>query len=110
VVSSKGPTGTSATSSYAFWRSSGRSGRCQAPDTQIKSLKAQNAELKDRVTDRDATIEEPTEFKKLALSRFAALHDEIMRLRSPQSPSEPPPPAQPTTVPCATTTVSRNCH
>ncbi|WP_329529895.1 hypothetical protein OG568_01330 [Streptomyces sp. NBC_01450] len=58
MVSSKGSTGASATSSYAFWRSSGRSGRCQTSDTQIKCLKAQNAELKDRVTDRDATIEE----------------------------------------------------
>jgi hypothetical protein len=60
VVSSKGPTDTSATSSYAFWRSSGRSGRYQTSDTQIKCLKAQNAELKDRVTVRDATIEETT--------------------------------------------------
>ncbi|MFE2321431.1 hypothetical protein ACFXC8_52105 [Streptomyces sp. NPDC059441] len=60
MVSSKGPTGTSATISYALWRSSGRSGRCQTSDTQIKCLKAQNAELNDRVTDRDATIEETT--------------------------------------------------
>ncbi|MCX5087432.1 hypothetical protein OOK36_00450 [Streptomyces sp. NBC_00365] len=60
MVFSKGPTGTSATRSYAFWRPSGRSGRCQTSDTQIECLKAQNAELKDRVTDRDATIEETT--------------------------------------------------
>ena len=55
----------------------------------------ENAELKDRVTDRDVTIEEPTEFKKLALSRFATQHDEIMLLRSPQSsPSRLHPPSR----------------
>jgi hypothetical protein len=76
-----------------------------SPETQIQCLKPQNAELKDRVTDPDATIEEPTDFKKLALFRFAAQYDEIMRLRSPQSSPEPPAPAQPATVPCASTTV-----
>ncbi|MGW8880370.1 hypothetical protein [Streptomyces mirabilis] len=45
----------------------------------MERLKAQNPDLKDRVTDRDATIEELTEFKELALSRRAAQHDEIMR-------------------------------
>src|SRR5690348_3353052 len=59
----------------------------------MERLKAQNPDLKDRVTDRDATIEELTEFKKLALSRLAAQHDESMRLRSPQSFLEPAPPA-----------------
>jgi len=51
-------------------------------DTQIERLKAQNAELKDRVTDRDEIIEELTAFKKLALSRLAAQHEEIMRPRN----------------------------
>ncbi|MFF4465015.1 hypothetical protein ACFY13_36580 [Streptomyces mirabilis] len=59
----------------------------------MERLKAQNPDLKDRVTDRDATIEELTEFKELALSRLAAQHDESMRLRSPQSFLEPAPPA-----------------
>ncbi|MFD8760423.1 hypothetical protein ACFV03_15540 [Streptomyces mirabilis] len=59
----------------------------------MERLKAQNPDLKDRVTDRDATIEELTEFKKFALSRLAAQHVEIMRLRSPQSFLEPAPPA-----------------
>lgn len=57
----------------------------------MERLKAQNPDLKDRVTDRDATIEELTEFKELALARLAAQHDEIMRLRSPQLFFEPAP-------------------
>ncbi|MET7975604.1 hypothetical protein ABZW44_21670 [Streptomyces mirabilis] len=63
-------------------------------EARIERLKAQNAELKDRVTDRDATIGELTEFKKLALCRRAAQHDEIMRLRGPQSSPEPAPPSE----------------
>ncbi|MFJ1610883.1 hypothetical protein ACIOHS_47470 [Streptomyces sp. NPDC088253] len=35
-------------------------------------MKAQNVELKGRVTDPDATIEEPTEFTNLALPQLAA--------------------------------------
>ncbi|MGA5420552.1 hypothetical protein [Streptomyces lavendulocolor] len=53
-------------------------------DAQIERLKAQNAELKDRVADRDKTVQELTAFKKLALSRLAAQHDEIRRLTSPK--------------------------
>ncbi|MFG2369410.1 hypothetical protein ACGFY3_48945 [Streptomyces mirabilis] len=67
-------------------------------ETQIERLKAQNSDLKDRVTDRDATIGELTEFKKLAPSWLAAQHDEIMRLHGPQSSPEP------ATVPRARTT------
>ncbi|BAJ29282.1 MULTISPECIES: hypothetical protein [Kitasatospora] len=48
---------------------------------QIERLKTTNAELKKRVTDRDAEIEKLTEFKQLALSRIAAQHLEIERLR-----------------------------
>ncbi|OMI88451.1 hypothetical protein BSZ07_17385 [Streptomyces sp. M1013] len=51
-------------------------------DAQIERLKAHNAELKDRVAARDRTIEELTQFKKLALSRLAAQHDEITHLRT----------------------------
>jgi DNA-binding GntR family transcriptional regulator len=51
-------------------------------DAQIERLKAHNAELKDRVAARDKTIEELTRFKKLALSRLAAQHDEITHLRT----------------------------
>lgn len=59
----------------------------------MERLKAQNPDLKDRVTDRDAAIEELTEFKELVLARLAAQHDESMRLRRPQSFLEPAPPA-----------------
>lgn len=75
----------------------------------MERLKAQNPDLKDRVTDRDATVEELPEFKKLALSRLAAQHDAIMRLRSPQSFLEPAPPAEPATVRRARTTVYGTC-
>ncbi|MEU5384180.1 hypothetical protein [Kitasatospora cineracea] len=50
-------------------------------DAQIARLKAANSELKERVAKRDARITELTEFQTLALSRIAAQHDEIQRLR-----------------------------
>ncbi|MEU3566998.1 hypothetical protein AB0E96_01005 [Kitasatospora sp. NPDC036755] len=50
-------------------------------DGQIARLKAANAELRERLTRRDATITELTVFQTLALSRLAAQHDEITRLR-----------------------------
>jgi hypothetical protein len=78
-------------------------------DAQIERLKAQNVELKDRVADRDKTIEELTEFKKLALSRLAAQHEEITHLRSPRPSPEPTPPAKLTTVPRARITVIGTC-
>ncbi|MFC8257752.1 hypothetical protein ACFUNF_08970 [Streptomyces sp. NPDC057291] len=73
-------------------------------EAQIEHPKAQNAELKDQVADRDATIEE---LQKLSLSRLTAQHDEIMRMRmhSPQSSPELPPPAKLANVPRARTTV-----
>ncbi|MGP4048990.1 hypothetical protein [Streptomyces sp. 2A115] len=108
--SAKGPTSTSATSSYAVWRPSGRPGRCQNPrDAQIERLKAQNSALRDRVADRDKTIEELTAFKKLALSRLAAQHDEILHLRSPEPAPEPTPPAKLATVPRARPAVIGSC-
>lgn len=48
---------------------------------QIERLKTQVAELKDRVARRDAELAELAAFKTLALSRLAAQHDEITRLR-----------------------------
>ncbi|WP_405186533.1 hypothetical protein OG582_21110 [Streptomyces anulatus] len=48
---------------------------------QIERLKTQVAELKERVARRDAELAELAAFKPLALSRLAAQHDEIMRLR-----------------------------
>lgn len=59
AATEKGLTGTSATSSYAARRPSGRPGICHTSrEAQIERLRAQTAELKARVTDRDATIEE----------------------------------------------------
>ncbi|MFD4233253.1 hypothetical protein [Streptomyces sp. NPDC058542] len=48
---------------------------------QIERLKAQNAELKARIVTRDEQIAQLTEFRTLAISRLAAQHDEIERLR-----------------------------
>jgi hypothetical protein len=48
---------------------------------QIERLKTQVAELKDRVAKRDEALAELTAFKTLAVSRIAAQHAEIERLR-----------------------------
>ncbi|MFI6396371.1 hypothetical protein [Nonomuraea sp. NPDC050540] len=56
----------------------------QQPDprlAQLERLKDEVGRLKDRVTARDATIAELTGFKTLAVSRLAAQHEEIERLR-----------------------------
>ncbi|WP_329580651.1 hypothetical protein [Streptomyces sp. NBC_01361] len=65
--------------------------------------------MKDRVTDKDRTIEAPAAFKKLALSRLAAQHDEIMNLRGPQPSPDPSPPAKLAPVPRAGTTLISSC-
>jgi hypothetical protein len=55
-----------------------------APDpreAQISRLKAQSATLTGRLARQDAVIDELTGFKARALSRIAAQHDEITRLR-----------------------------
>lgn len=49
--------------------------------TQIERLKAQVAELKDRITKRDEALAELTAFKTIAISQLAAQHDEIARLQ-----------------------------
>ncbi|EHM28776.1 hypothetical protein SPW_2816 [Streptomyces sp. W007] len=56
-------------------------------DAQIERLKARNAELTDRIAAQDAAIEELIAFKKLALSRLAAQHEEIQHLRVPRPPA-----------------------
>lgn len=48
---------------------------------QIERLKAQVAELKDRVAKRDEVTAKLTEFQTVAISQLAAQHDEITRLR-----------------------------
>jgi hypothetical protein len=50
-------------------------------DAQVTRLKAQNDELTQKLAGRDATIRDLEQFKGLALSRLAAQHDEITRLR-----------------------------
>jgi hypothetical protein len=55
-----------------------------APDpreAQIGRLKTEITTLKERLARQDAAIAELTEFRTLALSRLAAQHDEITRLR-----------------------------
>jgi chromosome segregation ATPase len=49
---------------------------------QIDRLKAHVGELKERVAERNMQISELTEFKQRALSRIAAQHQEIERLRA----------------------------
>ncbi|MEU6803024.1 hypothetical protein [Streptomyces neyagawaensis] len=48
---------------------------------QIERLKAKVAELKERLAQREESVVELTTFKELAVSRLAAQHDEIVRLR-----------------------------
>lgn len=50
-------------------------------EAQIARLKAEVAALKGRVAERDADLADLTEFRTLAISRLAAQHEEIMRLR-----------------------------
>ena len=50
-------------------------------DAQITRLKAHNDELRRKLADRDAVIRDLEQFRTLALSRIAAQHDEISRLR-----------------------------
>ncbi|MFF1360935.1 hypothetical protein [Streptomyces sp. NPDC058297] len=49
---------------------------------QIERLKKGNAELRGRISHRDAEVARLTEFKVMAISRLAAQHEEIERLRS----------------------------
>jgi chromosome segregation ATPase len=56
----------------------------QAPDprdAQIHRLKHQITELKRRIDESETTLGELGQFKALALSRLAAQHEEIQRLR-----------------------------
>ncbi|MDH2387670.1 hypothetical protein QCN29_02475 [Streptomyces sp. HNM0663] len=56
----------------------------EVPDprtAQIERLKAEVAQLKDRVAARDAALRELEDFRVQAVSRLAAQHEEITRLR-----------------------------
>jgi hypothetical protein len=61
-------------------------------DAQIARQKDDIIQLNERISRRDAIIEELTKFKELALSRLAAQHDDIIRLRER---AEPPAPIRP---------------
>ena len=50
-------------------------------DAQITRLKAHNEELRQKLADRDAALRDLEQFRALAISRLAAQHDEISRLR-----------------------------
>jgi hypothetical protein len=68
-------------------------------DAQVARLKAESNTLRDRLARPSATIEELTSFKTLALSRIAAQHEEITRVRSSQPDPDTPPVARLTPVP-----------
>jgi AcrR family transcriptional regulator len=51
-------------------------------DARITRLKTENEHLAARIADKDATIGELEQFKTLAISRLAAQHEEIHRLRA----------------------------
>jgi hypothetical protein len=53
-------------------------------DAQITRLKTVNARLRERLAEHDTAIDELTTFKTLAISRLAAQHQEIERLRRKQ--------------------------
>jgi hypothetical protein len=55
-------------------------------DAQITRMKAEIASLKKKLAERDAALDELTGFKTLAISRIAAQHEEIERLRRGQPP------------------------
>jgi len=50
-------------------------------DAQITRLKAHHDELRQKLADRDSALRDLEQFKVTALSRLAAQHDEITRLR-----------------------------
>ncbi|MFE7033137.1 hypothetical protein ACFU9Y_22735 [Streptomyces sp. NPDC057621] len=50
-------------------------------EAQIARLKAENAKLKERLTQSEQTITELTDFRTQALARLASQHEEIVRLR-----------------------------
>ena len=58
-------------------------------DAQVTRLKAQIDDLRQKLADRDATIRDLGQFRELALSRLAAQHDEITRLRRQAVPATP---------------------
>jgi hypothetical protein len=60
--------------------------RSRSGPFQISRLKAGNAELTQRIARQDTELADLRQFKVLALSRLAAQHEEIHRLRAAASP------------------------
>ncbi|MBF6299020.1 hypothetical protein IU459_15920 [Nocardia amamiensis] len=61
----------------------------ETPDpkvAQIQRFKTEVEKLKSRLTQANSTIQELTEFRNQALSRLAAQHEEILRLRATADP------------------------
>jgi hypothetical protein len=56
-------------------------------DAQITRLKTSNDQLRQKLADRDTAIRDLEQFRTLALSRLAAQHDEIRRLRRQVTPA-----------------------
>jgi DNA-binding MurR/RpiR family transcriptional regulator len=56
-------------------------------DSQITRLKATNDGLKQKLASRDAALRDLKRFKALAISRLAAQHEEITRLRQANPPN-----------------------
>jgi len=56
-------------------------------DAQIARLKDETGRLKNRLAQSDATISELASFRRQALARIAAQHDEITRLRQETRPA-----------------------
>jgi capsule polysaccharide export protein KpsE/RkpR len=68
-------------------------------DAQIARLKAEIDALRNHIARQSATIENLSEFKTLALSRIAAQHEEIARLRDLQTATGTPAAARLMAVP-----------
>lgn len=76
------PTRTSRTSSSAVWTHSPPPAPFPDPrQAQIERLRADNADLRQRLTDRETRKKELTDFKTRALFQLAAQHDEIETLQ-----------------------------
>jgi hypothetical protein len=73
---------TSAADGYELRETVRTAGDAPDPrDAQITRLKQARDDLRQKLADRDAAIRALEQFKELALSRLAAQHDEITRLR-----------------------------
>ncbi|MBV9023333.1 MAG: hypothetical protein JO362_05970 [Streptomycetaceae bacterium] len=73
-------------------------------EAQIARLKAENAKLRERLTQSEQTTNDLTDFRNQALAQLAAQHEEIVRLREAATAR-----ASVTRLPAARTTVIGTC-